>query len=168
MVQRARADGRVDLWFFGGMVEVRHRGVDAYIPAIFLLLCVYLLPRPTATHFGRGPHSRRRHAVSRARDSLSTRRFTVALETAPVHDDGLDRDRGLPPGRPRASGNRLRVGLPVGISGWNAGGLSGWITTRSPGSVFTFNPLSDVGYTLRGTLRLFFGGRVGALGSAIR
>jgi hypothetical protein len=35
-----------------------------------------------------------------------------------------------------------------------------WSTSHSSDSGFSFNPLKNVGYTLRGTLRLFFGGRV--------
>lgn len=35
----------------------------------------------------------------------------------------------------------------------------GWITSHSADSSFAFNPLKDLAYTLRGTLRLFFGGR---------
>jgi uncharacterized membrane protein YecN with MAPEG domain len=34
-----------------------------------------------------------------------------------------------------------------------------WITSHSADSAFSFNPLKDLGYTLRGTVRLFFGGR---------
>jgi hypothetical protein len=35
----------------------------------------------------------------------------------------------------------------------------GWVTSHSSDSGFSFNPLRDAAYTLRGTLRLFFGGR---------
>lgn len=38
-------------------------------------------------------------------------------------------------------------------------GFLHWITSHSADSSFAFNPLKDLGYTLRGTLRLFFGGR---------
>jgi hypothetical protein len=36
----------------------------------------------------------------------------------------------------------------------------GWVTSHSADSAFSFNPLRDAAYTLRGTLRLFFGGRL--------
>jgi len=38
-------------------------------------------------------------------------------------------------------------------------GFLRWVTSHSADSAFSFNPLKDLGYTLRGTLRLFFGGR---------
>lgn len=34
-----------------------------------------------------------------------------------------------------------------------------WISSHSSDSSFAFNPVKDLGYTLRGSLRLFFGGR---------
>jgi hypothetical protein len=38
-------------------------------------------------------------------------------------------------------------------------GFLRWITSHSVDSAFAFNSLKDLGYTLRGTVRLFFGGR---------
>jgi hypothetical protein len=42
-------------------------------------------------------------------------------------------------------------------------GLFSWITWHSPDSGFAFHPITNLGYTARGTLRLFFGGKVGDL-----
>jgi hypothetical protein len=40
-------------------------------------------------------------------------------------------------------------------------GLISWATSHTPDSKFYFNPLADAGISLRGTLRLFFGGKLG-------
>jgi hypothetical protein len=62
---------------------------------------------------------------------------------------------------------------PVGIAyvlayrtvfgGFNIAGLLHWVTGHSPDSGFSFQPVRDFGLTLRGTLRLIFGGRFGEL-----
>lgn len=43
---------------------------------------------------------------------------------------------------------------------FRAGGLAGWAMAHSPDSSFSWRPVRDLGLTLAGTLRLFFGGRL--------
>ncbi len=63
MVQRARADRRIDLWFFGGMVEVRHR--RGCLHSRHLPVALRLPPaRPSANDFARGIYSGGRDSVS--------------------------------------------------------------------------------------------------------
>lgn len=40
-------------------------------------------------------------------------------------------------------------------------GFFSWVTSHSPDSDFSFNPLAGAFYSVRGTLRLFFGGKLG-------
>jgi hypothetical protein len=136
--------------------------VDAYIPAIFLLLCVYLLlghPRMTLL-------AALTHAAATLFHELAILFLPVALLLL------WRRRRSTMTGLTEIAAYCLAAFAPLAIAyvwayrsmfpGGNPG-LFGWIMTRSPGAVFAFNPFSDVGYTLRGTLRLFFGGRVDAL-----
>ncbi len=46
-------------------------------------------------------------------------------------------------------------------------GLPAWLTTHSPDAGFSFAPVSGLALTLRGTLRLFFGGKVGSPWAAL-
>jgi hypothetical protein len=43
---------------------------------------------------------------------------------------------------------------------FRAAGLAGWVMAHSPDASFCWQPLHDIGLTLPGTLRLFFGGRL--------
>ena len=143
--------------------------VDAYIPAIFLLLCVYLLlghPRMTL--------------LAGFTQAAAILFHELAILFLPVALLVLWKRRSLMTGITQITAYCLAALAPVAIAyvwayrsvfpGGKTGGLFRWIATRSPGSVFYFNPFSDAGYTLRGTLRLFFGGRIGRFGaqSAIR
>jgi len=55
------------------------------------------------------------------------------------------------------------------VSGsWNPLQVAAWAVSHSPDSAFSFDPLRDAGWSLLGTLRLFFGGKPGAvLGAAM-
>ena len=43
---------------------------------------------------------------------------------------------------------------------FSAAGLAGWVMAHSPDASFSWQPARDLGLTLAGTLRLFFGGRL--------
>jgi hypothetical protein len=43
---------------------------------------------------------------------------------------------------------------------FDAAGLLGWVTAHSPDATYSYQPIRDFGLTLRGTLRLFFGGKL--------
>jgi hypothetical protein len=133
--------------------------VDAYIPAIFLLLCVYLLlghPRLTL--------------LAGFTQAAAILFHELAILFLPVAMLLLWKRRSLMAGLTHITAYCLAAITPVAIAYvWayrlafpegKTGGLFGWMATRSPGSVFYFNPFGDAAYTLRGTLRLFFGGRV--------
>lgn len=123
--------------------------VNAYIPAVFLLLCAYAL--------------------------IGSRRWVwlAGLATAGAmlfHELAI---LFLPAGlivlwkhRARLLTYLATALAPVAIAyAWayqaaNPGeGFLAWITSHSADSSFSFNPLQDLAYTLRGTGRLFFGGR---------
>jgi hypothetical protein len=54
------------------------------------------------------------------------------------------------------------------VSGsWSAVQLAAWTVSHSPDSGFSPHPLSNLGWTLLGTLRLFFGGKPGAVVNAL-
>jgi len=46
------------------------------------------------------------------------------------------------------------------FGGFDLAQFPSWLTTHSPDAVFSFAPVGDVALTLRGTLRLLFGGKV--------
>jgi len=46
---------------------------------------------------------------------------------------------------------------------WSAAGLIAWLTAHSPDASFSWQPVRDLGLTISGTLRLFFGGRIDQL-----
>ncbi|MGO9261279.1 MAG: hypothetical protein ACLQU1_33965 [Bryobacteraceae bacterium] len=54
------------------------------------------------------------------------------------------------------------------VSGsWSPVQLAAWTVSHSPDSEFSFQPLRNLGWTLLGTLRLFFGGKPGAVLNAL-
>jgi hypothetical protein len=55
------------------------------------------------------------------------------------------------------------------VSGiWSLPQMAAWAVSHSPDSAFSFRPLGNLRWTLLGTLRLFFGGKPGAvLGAAV-
>ncbi|HEY3740647.1 MAG TPA: hypothetical protein VGL53_12425 [Bryobacteraceae bacterium] len=52
------------------------------------------------------------------------------------------------------------IAYHAGPGGAPGNGFFAWVTWHSPDSSFSFRPLNDVIVSLRGTLRLFFGGRL--------
>jgi hypothetical protein len=122
---------------------------DAYIPAIFLLLCAYwLLAKPGLVWLAALAHAGAMlfHQLAIfflivAVTVLWKRRTILAtyclLSLAPVA---------------AAYVWAYQVQNPPAT-------FLAWLTSHSADSSFDFNPLKDLGYTLRGTVRLFFGGR---------
>ncbi len=125
---------------------------DAYIPSIFLLLC--------------------------ANDLLETRRnvFLAAATHAAAmlfHELAI---LFLPIALLRLKGPKNRLSYaacslgPAGIAyvlayrevcgRFRVARLAGWAMAHSPDASFSWQPLRDLGLTLAGTLRLFFGGRL--------
>jgi hypothetical protein len=149
--------GLVAAWMFGFSATWWKfaTDADAYVPAIVLLLCAYILilnGNPgTVIVAGLA------HAAAMLFHELAIlflpvaivllwkrRSFMLAycaLVLAPVA---------------AAYAWAYTVTFPDG----SVGGFLGWVTSHSADSAFSFHPLRDIGYTLRGTLRLFFGGRL--------
>jgi hypothetical protein len=125
---------------------------DAYIPAIFLLLCAYLLLETEKWFWLAGLA----HAAAMLFHEL-------AIFFLPVAVLFLWK-------RKAVMWTYCAAALaPVAVAyvwAYEAAPLNsasesffGWVTSHSSDSGFSFNPLRDAAYTLRGTLRLFFGGR---------
>jgi len=125
---------------------------DAYIPAVFLLLCAYLLlvleNRRTIWLAGLA------HAVAMLFHELAIFFLPVALLL-------------LWKRRTMIVAYCAAALAPVAIAYvWAyqaakpAEGFLRWLTSHSPDSGFSLNPLRDFAYTLRGTARLLFGGRL--------
>jgi hypothetical protein len=127
---------------------------NAYIPAIFLLLCAYLLLETEKWFW----IAALLHAAAMLFHELASLFLPVAIFLL------WKRRSWLTKGMIAYCATAL---TPVAIAyAWAyravhpPGGFFGWITSHSSDSAFSFNPLRDVAYTLRGTLRLFFGGRL--------
>jgi hypothetical protein len=126
---------------------------NAYIPAIFLLLCAYLLLQDSRMVWLAG--------LAQAAAMLF---HELAIFFLPVAFLLL--------WKRRAAITMMAVYCvealaPVAIAyAWAyraahpPGGFLAWLTSHSSDSEFAFNPIRDLVYTLRGTLRLFFGGRL--------
>ncbi|HTR38237.1 MAG TPA: hypothetical protein VMH80_20150 [Bryobacteraceae bacterium] len=151
----SREHGLVAAWIFGFSATWWKFATDAnaYVPSIFLLLCAYLLienPR-TAVFAGLA------HAGAMLFHELAILFLPVAILL-------LWKRRAL------VAAYCTEALAPVAAAYWwayraaVAGGATGgfwvWMTSHSPDSGFSFRLLRNVGYTLRGTLRLFFGGRL--------
>jgi len=126
---------------------------NAYIPAICLLLCAYLLLNNS------------RWVILAGLAHVGAMLFhELAIFFLPVALIRLGKDR-------RGAAIYLTASLtPVAGVYWLAykiaappGGFLAWITTHSPDSGFWFHPLDDLALTIRGTLRLFFGGKLADL-----
>jgi hypothetical protein len=125
---------------------------NAYIPAIFLLLCAYLLLEDSRWMWLAGLAQ----AGAMLFHELSIFFLPIALIVL---------------WKRRASVAAILIYCaealgPVAIAyawAYRAAhppeGFVQWLTSHSSDSGFSFNPLRDAVYTLRGTLRLFFGGR---------
>ncbi len=128
---------------------------NAYIPAICLLLAAYLLLNNPRWIILAGFA----HAGAMLFHELAIFFLLVALLK-------LGKNR-------RAAAIYLAASLaPVAVIYWlaykasaPAGGFLPWITTHSPDSGFWFHIFDDLALTIRGTLRLFFGGKLSDLPS---
>lgn len=126
---------------------------NAYVPSIFLLLVTYILLERAKVMFPAGIA----HACAIVFHQLAILFLPLAIVR-------LRR-------RPRALAAYLAcVLLPV-TAGYVAAyravssqptwqGLLKWVTYHSPDSEFSFHPLASLALTIRGTFRLFFGGRI--------
>ncbi|MCU1261890.1 MAG: hypothetical protein JWO80_4775 [Bryobacterales bacterium] len=126
---------------------------NAYVPSIFLLLCAYILlehPRTTALAGLAQAGAMLFHELAflfllvalvrlrRSRRSLSVYAATAMIPVAAAY-------------------------LAAYIAASDHATITGlfpWITSHSPDSGFSFNPLTNAALSLRGTFRLFFGGRL--------
>lgn len=123
---------------------------DAYIPAIVLLLCAYL--------WLQGERWIWLAALAQAGAMLF---HELAILFLPVALLMLWKRRVW-----ALIYTGLALGPVVAAYAWvyrtaqPSGGFWAWLTSHSSDSGFSFNPLRDLVYTLRGTLRLFFGGRL--------
>jgi len=127
---------------------------NAYVPSIFFLLCAYVLierrksmvlagfVQASALLFHELAILFLPVALVRLRKSSRSMFAYLATALIPVAAAYL--------GAYTAVSNRMA--LP---------NLFSWVTSHSTDSGFYFNPLSDAGFSIRGTLRLFFGGRLG-------
>jgi hypothetical protein len=134
---------------------------NAYVPSIFFLLCAYLLieSRKSAVLSGLAQGSALLFhelallfvpvALLRLRKSRRSVLVYAATALIPVAAAYLV----------AYSAVSTRAAIP---------GLIAWATSHTPDSAFNFSPLTDAGFSIRGTLRLFFGGKPGDfVGNAI-
>jgi hypothetical protein len=126
---------------------------NAYVPSIFLLLCAYvLLERPGTTALAGFAHAGAMlfHELAflflllaivrlrKSRRSISIYAATALIPTASAYLAAY------------IAASRYAT-LP---------GVFAWLTSHSPDSGFSFNPLADAALSIRGTFRLFFGGKL--------
>lgn len=123
---------------------------NAYVPSIFFLLCAYvLIERRKSTALAGFAHAGAMlfHelailflpvALLRLRKSPRMMLTYVATALVPV-----------------------AAAYAVAYSSVSNTGLFAWMTAHSPDSGFSFHPLTALGFSIRGTLRLFFGGKLG-------
>jgi hypothetical protein len=126
--------------------------VDAYIPAIFLVLCAndLLETRRSAWLAGLA------HAAAMLFHQLALLYLVVALVRLKATRRALVYV--VAAVVPTTAGFLLAYRTVFGRL--DLAGLPAWLTTHSPDATFFFAPIGDLGFTLRGTLRLFFGGKV--------
>jgi hypothetical protein len=126
---------------------------NAYVPSVFLLLCAYLLMhRPKTTVLAGFAH-----AGAMAFHELALLFLPVALVS-------------LRKSRRRMCVYTVSAVIPalaayvlayISLTGKVPPfGLLSWATSHSPDSAFSFHPLTSVALSIRGTFRLFFGGRL--------
>ena len=125
---------------------------DAYIPAIFLLLCANDLLE-----------TRRSLVLAAITHAAAMLFHQLAFLFLPI---ALLR---LKEPKQRLSYAACSLG-PAGIAyilayrvvcgQFRAAGLAGWVMAHSPDASFSWQPVRDLWLTLEGTLRLFFGGRL--------
>ena len=125
---------------------------NAYIPAILLVLCAndLLETRRSAWLAGFA------HAAAMLFHELAVLYLVVALVRLKTTRRALAYAAAAV--APAAAVYLLAYRTVSG--GWDLASFHAWLTTHSPDSGFSFNAIGDLGLTLRGTLRLFFGGQV--------
>ncbi len=123
---------------------------DAYIPAILLLLCAYLLLQ-----------SEKWFWLAALAHACAMLFHELAIFFLPVAILLLWKRRAILMAYCAAALAPVAVAYvwayqsaDVPESFW------AWVVSHAPDSGFSFNPIRDAAYTLRGTLRLFFGGRL--------
>lgn len=127
---------------------------DAYVPSVFLMLCAYLLIHRPKTIVLAGFA----HAGAMAFHELAFLLLPVALVS-------------LRKSRRRMCVYTVSAVIPavaayvfayISLTGKVAlFGLLSWATSHSPDSGFSFHPPTNIALSIRGTFRLFFGGRPG-------
>lgn len=123
---------------------------DAYIPALFLLLCAYLLLQ-TERWVWLAAFA---HAGAMLFHELAILFLPVAVLMLWKRRIRLLMYSCL------ALGPVLAAYVWAYQAANPPEGFFAWVTSHSSDSGFSFNPIRDAAYTLRGTLRLFFGGRL--------
>ncbi len=125
---------------------------DAYIPSIFLLLCAndLLETRRSAVLAGVT------HAAAMLFHELAFLFLPIALWRLKQPKKAISYAAcSLGP-----TGVAYVLAYRTVCGGFSAAGLAGWVVAHSPDASFSWQPLRDLGLTLGGTLRLFFGGRL--------
>lgn len=125
---------------------------DAYIPAIFLVLCANDLLETRRSTWLAGLA----HAAAMLFHQLALLYLVVALVRLKATKRTLVYVSAALV--PAAAGFLLAYRTVSG--GLDMAGLPAWLTTHSPDAVLSFAPGRNAGFTLLGTLRLFLGGRV--------
>ncbi|MGD0047814.1 MAG: hypothetical protein ABSE42_12440 [Bryobacteraceae bacterium] len=125
---------------------------DAYIPSIFLLLCANDLLETRRSVVLAGVT----HAAAMLFHELAILFLPVALWRLKEPKQRLSYAAcSLGP-----TGMAYVLAYRVVCGQCRAAGLAGWVMAHSPDASFSWQPMRDLGLTLAGTLRLFFGGRL--------
>jgi hypothetical protein len=151
----SKEQGLIAAWTFGFSATWWKFATDAnaYIPAIFLLLGAYLMLEDSRMIWFAGLA----HAAAMLFHELAIFFLPVALLLLWKRRSSI-----------AALATYCVEALAPVIVGYvwayravhPPAGFLGWVTSHSTDSGFSFNPFRDLVYTLRGTLRLFFGGRL--------
>jgi len=129
--------------------------VDSYIPAIFCLLVANDLIEDQRPVW--------KAAIWHALAMLFHQLAILYLVVAAVR---------LKPARRWLGYAAISLGITAAVfvaayrvtsGGFDPAQFPAWLTTHSPDSGFSFRPVANLGFTLRGTLRLFFGGKPGSV-----
>lgn len=129
--------------------------VNAYVPSIFFLLCASILieRRSPALFAGLA------HATAMLLHQLAVFFLPVAVMRL------WSRPRSIASYMAAASCPVMVAYLTGFVATKNVLTLSGflsWLTLHSPDSGFSFNPVTNAAFSIRGTFRLIFGGRLGS------
>lgn len=125
---------------------------DAYIPSILLLLCANDLIETRRSVLLAGVT----HAAAMLFHELAFLFLPIALFRLKEPKKALS----------YAACSLGPTGIAYSLAYWavfgrfRAAGLAGWLMAHSPDAAFSWLLLRDLGLTLTGTLRLFFGGRL--------